>query len=328
MKIKTRQWLSAAHIALAFTAAIAGAAHAQTYPARPPKLVIPFFVGGISDFIGRVVAEAVKEPLGSSMQVENRPGAGGNIGMDYVAKSSPDGYVLGLATVGLASNSVLQPKTPFDPMKDFTPIVMVGSIPSVIVVHPSLPVKSMKDFIELARRHPDELAFGSSGMGTGSHLAVELFKSATHTRMLHVPYKGTAQAVPDLLSGRIQFMFDFPTTAIEPIKQGKLRGLAVTSAQRSPALPDLPTTSEAGLKGYEFGTWAGILAPVGLPPAVAEKLSASFIKALQSPMIKTRFAEQAIDVSVKPPQEFAAYMRDDIARWKKLLKLGQVAMLD
>ncbi|HEV7799941.1 MAG TPA: tripartite tricarboxylate transporter substrate binding protein, partial [Burkholderiales bacterium] len=304
MKIKTRQWLSAAHIAVAFTAAISGAAHAQTYPARPPKLVIPFFVGGISDFIGRVVAEAVKEPLGSSMQVENRPGAGGNIGMDYVAKSSPDGYVIGLATVGLASNSVLQPKTPFDPLKDFTPIVMVGSIPSVIVVHPSLPVKSMKDFIELARRHPDELAFGSSGMGTGSHLAVELFKSATHTRMLHVPYKGTAQAVPDLLSGRIQFMFDFPTTAIEPIKQGKLRGLAVTSAQRSPALPDLPTTSEAGLKGYEFGTWAGILAPAGLPPIVAEKLAASFMKALQSPMIKTRFAEQAIDVSVKPPQEF------------------------
>jgi tripartite-type tricarboxylate transporter receptor subunit TctC len=323
-----RTGFRAARISAALIAMVSVGAYAQTYPTRPPKLIVPFFVGGISDFIGRVVADGVKEPLGSSMLVENRPGAGGNIGMDYVAKSKADGYVVGLATVGLASNSVLQAKTPFDPLKDFTPIVMVGSIPSVIVVHPSLPVKSVKDFIELARRHPEELAFGSSGMGTGSHLAVELFQSATKTRMLHVPYKGTAQAVPDLLSGRIQFMFDFPTTAIEPIKHGKLKGIAVTSMQRSPALPDVPTVRESGLKGFEFGTWAGILAPAGIPQAVTDKLAASFTTALQAPALKARFAEQAIDVSVKDPQAFAAYLREDIARWRKLLQQGQVAMLD
>jgi tripartite-type tricarboxylate transporter receptor subunit TctC len=323
-----RTWLSAAHLSAALLALAWSSAYAESYPARAPKLIVPFFVGGISDFIGRVVADGVREPLGSSMLVENRPGAGGNIGMDYVAKSKADGYVIGLATVGLASNSVLQSKTPFDPLKDFTPIVMVGSIPSVIVVHPSLPVKSVRDFIELARRYPEELAFGSSGMGTGSHLAVELFKSATKTRMLHVPYKGTAQAVPDLLSGRIQFMFDFPTTAIEPIKHGKLKGIAVTSLQRSPALPDVPTVGESGLKGYEFGTWAGILAPAGLPQAVTDKLEGSFMTALQSPALKTKFSEQAIDVSVKPAQAFAAFLRADIARWRKLLEQGQVAMLD
>lgn len=309
-------------------AAAAGAVQAQTYPQRPPKLIVPFVGGGISDFIARIVAEGVKEPLGTHVVVENRAGASGNIGMDLVAKSAPDGYTMGLATVGLASNSVLQSKIPFDPVKDFTPIVMIGSIPSVIVVHPTLPVKSMKEFVELARKHPDELAFGSSGLGTGSHLAVELFKSATGTRMMHVPYKGTAQAIPDLLAGRIQFMFDFPTTAIQPIRRGQLRGLAVTSAARSPALPELPTVAEAGVKGYEFGTWAGILAPANLPGPIAEKLTASFTRALQSTAVKAKLGEQAIEVSLKSPQDFAAYMRADIERWRRLLQQGHVAMLN
>jgi len=330
MSIALQQYFRAVSVAAALCTVAAGAgnAGAQSYPTRPPRLVVPFFVGGISDFIGRVVADGVKEPLGSHMVVDNRPGAGGNIGMEFVAKAPPDGYVMGLATVGIASNFVLQSKMPFDPVKDFTPVVMIGSIPSVIVVHPSLPVKNMKEFIELAKRYPGDLAFGSSGMGTGSHLAVELFKSATNTRMLHVPYKGTAQAVPDLLAGRIQFMFDFPTTAIEPIRNGKLRGIAVTSPQRSAALPDVPTVSEAGLKGYEFGTWAGILAPAGLPPAITEKLATSFTRTLNSPATKAKLSEQAIDVVVKPPHQFAAYLRADIDRWKRLLQQGHVAMLD
>jgi len=304
------------------------AVQADPYPTRPPRLVVPFSAGGISDFMGRTLADGVQPHLGAPLVVENKPGASGNIGMDFVAKSVPDGYVMGLASVGFASNSVLQSRIPFDPVRDFTPVIMVGFVPSVITVHPTLPVYTMKEFIELAKRRPDELAFGSSGMGTGSHLAVELFKYATGTRMTHVPYKSTAQAVPDLLAGRIQFMFDFPTTAIQPIKAGKLRGLAVTSAQRSTELPDLPTVSEAGIKGYEFATWFGILTTTGVPAPVAEKLTASFSKTLDSPAVKARMAQQAIEIVPQQPREFAAFLRADIDRWKKMLSQGHLAKLD
>lgn len=312
----------------ALSLTLGSAAHAESFPSRPPKLVVPYSAGGISDFIARVLAEGIRQPLGASMVIENKPGAGGNIGMDYVAKSAPDGYVSGLASVGFASNSVLQSRFPFDPIKDFTPIIRVGFVPSVIVVHPTLPVKTIREFVELAKRHPDELAFGSSGLGTGSHLAVELFKYATNTKMTHIPYKSTAQAVPDLLAGRIQFMFDFPTTAIPPIKAGKLKGLAVTSAQRSGALPEIPTVSEAGVNGYEFGTWFGILGPAGISAEISDKLNSSLMKTLESPATRSRLADQAIDVSPMPPQDFGAYIRTDIDRWKKLLRQGHLTMLD
>ncbi|MGH8619389.1 MAG: Bug family tripartite tricarboxylate transporter substrate binding protein [Burkholderiales bacterium] len=306
----------------------ASVVHAQSYPTRAPKLVVPFVAGGISDFIGRVVAEGVQEPLGTALVIENRAGAGGNVGMDYVAKSAPDGYTLGLATVGLASNSALQSRMPFDALKDFTPVIGVGSIPSVIVVHPALPVKTVGEFIALAKKHPGELAYGSSGLGTGSHLVVELFSAATNTKMTHIPYKGTAQAIPDLLAGRIQFMFDFPTTAIQPIKAGRLKGLAVTSAKRSAALPDLPTVSEAGVKGFEFGTWAGVLAPSGLPPAIADKLTVSLAKALENPATRNKLAQQAIEVQVMQPQQFGTFIKTDIERWKHMVREGRLAMLD
>lgn len=309
-------------------------AHAQSpsnalnFPVRAPKMIVPFSPGGISDFLARVVAEGVQEHIGHPMVIENRPGAGGNIGLELLARSPADGYTLGLATVGFASNSVLYARVPFDPIKDFAPVIKIGTVPSVIVVHPSLQVATLKEFIDLARRHPGELTFGSSGMGTGSHLAVELFKVATNTQMTHVPYKSTAQAVPDLLAGRIQFMFDFPTTAIQPIKAGKLRGLAVTSAQRSPTLPDLPTVHEAGVKRFEFGTWAGILAPVGVSPVILNKLGVSFAKALQTPAVRDRMAEQAIQITPRGAQEFAAFIRADIDRWRQLLRGGHVAMVN
>jgi tripartite-type tricarboxylate transporter receptor subunit TctC len=278
-----------------------GAAHAESFPARPLKLVVPFSPGGISDFLARVIAEGMQPHIGAPMIVENRPGAGGNIGMDIVAKSPADGHVMGLASVSFASNSVLQSRMPFDPLKDFTPIVMVGFVPSVIVVHPSLPAHNLKEFIDLAKKRPDELAFGSSGMGTGSHLAVELFKMATGTRMTHIPYKSTAQAVPDLLAGRLQFMFDFPTTAIQPIRAGK---------------------------DYEFATWFGILTPDGVPAPVVGKLSGELLKALESPGAKARMAQQGIEISPMQSQQFGAFLRADIARWKKMLSLGHLAKLD
>ena len=303
-------------------------AQAQGYPTRPPKLIVPFASGGISDFMARVISEGVQEPLGTALVVENRPGAGGSIGMDHVAKSSPDGYCVGLASVGFASNSVLQSRLPFDPVRDFTPVVMVAMVPSVIVVHPALPVRSVKELVDLAKKRPDELTFGSSGVGTGSHLAVELFRSATGTHMTHVPYKSTAQAIPDLLAGRIQFMFDFPTTAIEPIKAGRLRGLAVTSAQRSAALPELPTVSEAGVKDYTFGTWFGVLAPAGVAAPIIDKLGHGLLKALESPAIRSRLSQQSIEVAPMQQQQFASFLRADIDRWKRLLREGRLAMLD
>lgn len=263
--------------------AYAQAISADAFPSKPPRLVIPFSPE-VSDYLGRVLADAAPEALGVSITVENRPGASGSIGMDIVARAAPDGYVLGLATVGLASNSVLYRRVPFDPLRDFTAITKIGSIPSVIVVHPSLPVKTVQEFIALAKKHPDELAYGSSGLGTGSHLAVEFFKSATGARMTHVPYKSTAQAVPDLLGGRLQFMFDFPTTAVSPVKAGKLRALAVTSAKRSEVLPDVPTVAEAGVPGFEFGTWAGIMGLAGMAKPVVDRLNAGFMRALSSPV--------------------------------------------
>jgi len=301
---------------------------AQTYPARSPRLVVPYVAGGMGDFLGRVVGEAVQEPLGASFVIENRGGAGGNVGVSYVAKSAPDGYTLALVCLSYASNAVLQSRIPYDPIKDFAPITLIGSSPSVIVVHPSLPVKTLKEFIALAKQRPNELAFGSSGPGTGSHLSVELFKAETDTQMTHIPYKGTAQALPDLLAGRIQFMFDFPTVSQQHIKAGKLRALAITSRQRSDTLPDVPTAAEAGVQGYEFGTWCGILAPAGVPASITDRLNASLVKALESPAVRNRLAPQAIQVLPMSQQEFGTFIRADIERWRNLLRAGRLQMLE
>ena len=313
---------------VAVASLLVGAVCAQTYPARSPRLVVPYVAGGLGDFIGRVIGEAVQEPLGVPFVIENRGGAGGNVGVSYVAKSAPDGYTLALVFLSYASNAVLQSKIPYDPIKDFAPITMIGSSPSVIVVHPSLPVKTLKEFIALARQRPNELAFGSSGPGTGSHLSVELFKAETGTQMTHIPYKGTAQALPDLYAGRIQFMFDFPTVSLPHIKAGKLRALAITSKTRSEVLPDLPTVAEAGVKNYEFGTWCGILAPAGVSPAIADRLNASLVRTLESPAVRNRMAPQAIQVMPTSQQEFGAFIRADIERWKKLLREGRLQMLE
>ena len=300
------------------------AAHGQTFPARPPRLVVPYGAGGVADFMGRVVGEGVQEFLGVPIVVENRGGAGGNVGIEYVAKSAPDGYTLALGCLGYASNAVLQSKIPYDPIRDFTPITMVGSSPSVIVVHPSLPVHGVKEFIALARQRPGELAYGSSGPGGGSHLSVELFQAETGTKMTHIPYKGTAQALPDLIAGRIQFMFDFPSSSLPHIKAGKLRAIAVTSAQRSAQLPELPTIAEAGLPGYDASVWFGVFVPAGTPRPVIERLHAEILKALQTPDLKSRMVSMGTEVSGMGPDDFGAYVRKEIPKWANLVKAAGV----
>jgi tripartite-type tricarboxylate transporter receptor subunit TctC len=301
---------------------------AQAYPAKPPRFVVPFGPGGVADFQSRALGEAIKEPLGSIFVVDNRGGAGGVIGMEHVAKSPPDGYTLGLGCLGWVTNAVLQKKSPYDPIRDFTPVGMIGSSPSVVVVHPNLPVRNLKEFVALALKRPNDMSFGSSGPGGGSHLSVELFKAQTGTQMVHIPYKTTAQAIPDLLAGRIQFMFDFPTSSLAHIKAGKLRPLAVTSTQRSEILPDVPTMTEAGIKGYEFGTWCGVVAPAGLASPITERLNAAMNKALATPALVSRLGQQAIQATPMSTAQFAAFVRSDIERWRKLLTEGRIAHLD
>ena len=306
----------------------AGAAFAQTYPAKPPRFIVPYAAGGVADFMARVVAEGAQEPLGTNVIVDNRGGAGGNIGIELLQKSPPDGYTVALGCLGYVSNSVLQSKIRYNPVTDFTPIAMIGTSPHLVVIHPTLPVKNLKEFIALARSRPNELTYGSSGPGGGSHLSVELFQAVTNTKMTHVPYKGTAPAFIDLLAGRIQFMFDFLNTSLPHVQTGKLRALAITSAKRFESLPDVPTVGEAGVKGYEFGTWCGIIGPAGLQPAVVDKLSTSFTRSVESPAVRSKLAAQGIQTQTMTPQQFAAFIRTDQARWKKLLAEGRLQMLD
>ena len=320
--------LASAVILIAAAVEVAEAADAQTFPQRAPRLIVPYAAGGVADFMGRVVGEGVQEFLGVPIVIENRGGAGGNVGIEYVAKSAPDGYTLALGCLGYASNAVLQSKIPYDPVRDFTPITMVGSSPSIVVVHPSLPVQSVREFIALAKQRPGELAYGSSGPGGGSHLSVELFQAETGTKMTHIPYKGTAQALPDLIAGRIQFMCDFPSSSLPHIKAGKLRAIAVTSGKRLEQLPDLPTIAEAGVKGYEFGTWCGIIAPASVQPAIAEKLNTSIVRTLELPATRSRFSPQSVQVTPMTQQQFAAFIRNDVERWKRLLREGRLQMLE
>jgi tripartite-type tricarboxylate transporter receptor subunit TctC len=250
----------------ALVAVVAACASAQTYPTRPIRLVVPFPAGGTTDILAREVGDRLSRSFGQSVVVDNRPGAGGNIGSDLVAKSAPDGYTLLMGTVGThAINPSLYTRMPYDHVKDFVPIILVAGVPNVLEVTPSLPVNSVADLIKLAKEKPGQLNFASSGNGTSIHLSGELFKTMAGVDMTHVPYKGSAPALTDLMGGQVQLMFDNLPSSLQQIKAGKLRAIAVTSAQRAPALPNVPTIAESGLPGFEASSWFGLLAPAGTP---------------------------------------------------------------
>src|SRR5271166_4588940 len=251
-------------------AVIAAGAGAQTYPTKPIRLVVPFPAGGTTDILAREVGQRLSVSLGQSVIVDNRPGAAGNIGSELVAKSAPDGYTLLMATVGThAINPSLYARMPYDHVKDFTPVVLVAGVPNVLEVTPSLPVYTVADLIKLAKEKPGQINFASSGSGTSIHLSGELFKTMAGVDMTHVPYKGSAAAITDLIGGQVQVMFDNLPSSLPQIKAGKLRAIAVTSAQRAPALPDVPTIAESGLPGFEATSWFGVVAPAGPAPAPA-----------------------------------------------------------
>jgi tripartite-type tricarboxylate transporter receptor subunit TctC len=309
-------------LALAVTmACIAPIALAQAYPNHAIRLVVPFPAGGTTDILARDVAKKLTETLGQAVVVDNRPGAGGNIGADIVAKSSPDGYTLLMGTVGThAINPSLYAKMPYDHVKDFVPVVLVAGVPNVLVVNPSVPINSVADLIKLAKAKPGAINFASSGSGTSIHLSGELFKTMAGVDITHVPYKGSSPALTDLMGGQVQIMFDNLPSSLALIKSGKLRAIAVTSLKRAPALPDVPTIAESGLPGFEASSWFGILAPAGTPAPIVAKLNAEVNKYLQSPEGKEQLLAQGAEIAGGSPEKFVAHIRAETDKWAKVVK--------
>jgi tripartite-type tricarboxylate transporter receptor subunit TctC len=293
----------------------------QTWPARPLRMVIPFAPGGGADIAGRLLAQQLSEALKQSVIVENRTGAGGTIAPDNVAKSPPDGYSMVLAHVGgIAIAPHLFKNLPFDPIKDLAPVTLAVNGLSVLVVNPSLPVKSVTELIAHAKAQPNGLSFGSAGSGTDTHLAGELFKSMTGTQMLHVPYKGGAPMMLDLLAGRVQLSFASVATAVSHIQSGKLRAIAMTGGTRFEGLPALPTIAEAGVAGYEINNWYGVFVPAGTHPDIVQRLNAETVQALKKPEVRAKLIAAGLEPMWNSPTEFAAYVRSETAKWGKIVR--------
>ena len=299
---------------------LSAAAFAQ-YPNKPIKIIVPFLAGGTTDIMARAVAADLQKAFGQAVVVENRAGAGGNIGADAVAKSAPDGYTFLMGTVGThAINMALYAKMPYDAVKDFAPVSLVAAVPNILVATPSFPVNSVKELIDLAKKEDGKLTFASSGSGTSIHLSGELFKQLAGVQMTHVPYKGSSAALPDVMSGQVNVMFDNAPSVMPHIKGGKLKAIAVTSGKRAPALPNVPTIAESGLPGFEASSWFGLLAPAGTPKEIVEKVSAQIQKMLQTPEMKERLASQGADGFGNTPEQFAAHIKTEIDKWAKVVK--------
>jgi len=302
-------------------AAFAAGVSAQAYPTKPIRIVVPFPAGGTTDVLARAAAQKLAETLGQPAVVDNRPGAGGNIGAELVAKSAPDGYTLLMGTVGThAINPGLYPKLPYDHVKDFAPVILVAGVPNVLVINPALPVNSVPELIAYAKANPGKLNFASSGNGTSIHLSAELFKTMAGVQMTHVPYKGSAPALQDLVGGQVQLMFDNLPSSLALIKGGKLKALAVTSGARAAALPDVPTLAESGLPGFEASSWFGLLAPAGTPPPVIAKLNGEIAKWLATPEAKEKLLAQGANAAGGTAEEFAQFIAAETAKWQKVVK--------
>jgi len=309
--------LAATLAALTPQAAVA----ADAYPAKAIRFVVAFPPGGGTDIIARVIAQKLVGRFAQQVVVDNRPGAGGNIGTDIVAKSAPDGYTMLMGSAGpLAINASLFSKMPFDPIRDLAPVTLAASTPNVLVVHPSLPAATVRELIALAKARPGEINFASSGHGTPAHLAGELFNSMAGVKLIHVPYKGAAPALADLLGGQVQIMFSTMPPALPHVKDAKLRALAVTSLKRSPAAPDLPTMDEAALPGFEAITWHGVVVPAGTSAAIIARLNREIVAILHLPEVVERLSGQGAESLGSTPEEFAAYIRSESVKWAKVVR--------
>ena len=296
----------------------------QPYPVKPVRIVSLFPPGGGNDAICRTVAPKLAEHLKQQVIVENRAGANGIVGSEVVARSAPDGYTITLIPSGHAVNATLYKKLPYDSIRDFTPITLVGSSPLVLAVHPSLPARNVKDVVALARARPGELTYVSSGVGSSGHLGGAQFSTLTGTKMTHIPYKGMALAIVDLMAGQVTMTFGTSLSVVPHARAGRLRALATTGAARSPALPDLPTVAEAGVPGYEASLWYGFAGPGKLPPDILSRLHSALVAALQSPDVRERLAGQGLDPQQNTPEEFSKLLAADIGRWAKVIQRAGV----
>ena len=308
--------------------AVAPFAHAQDdYPNRTVRIIVPFAPGGSTDVVARILADKLGTELKQSFVVENRAGAGGNIGADAVAKASPDGYTLLMGTTGvLAINKYLYKEMSFDPERDLVPVSYTSLITNILVVNPQVPAKTVSELVALARAKPGSFTFASSGAGSSTHLSAELFKSMAGVDILHVPYKGSSQAITDLMGGQVTMLFDNAPSSIPFVEQGKLRALAVTSTKRLPNLPDVPTLDEAGVKGYESLSWSGIMAPAGTPKRVIDKLNAAIEKILRDPDVKQRFASLGVEPVGGPPEAFSRHIRAESEKWARVVKTANITL--
>jgi tripartite-type tricarboxylate transporter receptor subunit TctC len=308
-------------LSLVFILVLTSLAHAQTWPTRPLRLIVPTAPGGGTDFTGRLVAAKLSETLGQQVVVENRGGGGGSVGADNAAKATPDGYTLLLGSIAThAVNPALYKKLPYDHIKDFAPVSLIGTVPNVLVVHPSVPAKTFAEFISYAKANPGKINYGSSGVGSPPHLSMELLRSMTGINMVHVPYKGAGPALADLLGGQVQAMCTSLAGQITYIRAGRVRALGVTTLKRNPQLPEVPTIVESGLPGYEVTIWYAVFAPVATPKPVVARLNADMVKALNSPEMKERMALQGMDPSPSTPAELAAFVKVETAKWAKAAK--------
>ena len=295
-------------------------AQAQAFPSRPITVVVPYLPGGTNDIIVRTLTPKLTETLGQAVVIENRPGAGGNLGAAYVAKAKPDGHTLVIASVGVfAINKWMAKESGFDPDKDLVPVVNTGSVPNMLLVHPSVPVSSVKDLVALAKAKPNTINFASMGSGSTGHLCGEMFKMAVQVQATHIAYKGSAPALQDLLAGTVQMMFDNLPTALPRAKNGQLKGLAVTSAKRNSLAPEIPTMDEAGVPGYEATAWFGVAAPAGTPKAVVDRLNMEFVKALRDPQNAQKLEALGLAIATDSPEGFAAFIAAESQKWRKVV---------
>jgi tripartite-type tricarboxylate transporter receptor subunit TctC len=314
-----------ASLALLLCAAPLGA---QTYPAKTVRLIVPFSPGGSTDVTARIVAQKLSDAWRQQVIVDNRAGAGGNIGAEAVARAAPDGYTLLLATTGVMSiNHRLYRSLPFDALKDFAPVTQIGALPLILIVHPSLPAKSVKELIAIARAAPGQLSYASSGVGSATHMTSELFRMMARVDILHVPYKGSGQAMADLVGGQVGIAFDQITSSLPQVQAGKLRALAVTSAKRFPSVPNLPSVAEAGVPGYESVSWNGLAAPANTPREIVSRIQGEVAAALRTADIKDRFFKDGIEPIASTPEQFAAHIRSERAKWEKVIESARIQPL-
>ncbi len=304
--------------------AAAGAAAAQTYPAKPVRVVVPFAPGGSTDVVFRILAPRLSEHLGQTVIIDNRPGGGATIGMDIVAKSAPDGYTLGVANLSFGANPFVLSKIPFDTERDLAPVSLVTLVPLVVAVHPSLPVRSIKELIALAKARPGTINYGSAGNASANHLATESFAYMTGAKMVHVPYKGGGPAVVSVVGGETAVLFATIPSSVQHFKSGRLIGLAVSTPKRDPTLPDLPTMAEAGVPGYEVYEWQGVVVPTGTPGAVISRLYQEIVKTLALPDIKERIASVGAVPVGSTPEELAAFIKKELSSWAKVVKAAGI----